>query len=105
MALSVDRSVRPEISTAYARLEEKILERDQKGASDIFYDLVRAQVPLAALAGPILSLHAHEHRRDAADAARAGLPPLRPDHLVHADGPRALEPAPRQDAGPLRAAL
>ena len=44
MALSVDRSVRSEISTAYARLEEKILERDQKGASDIFYDLVRAQV-------------------------------------------------------------
>ncbi|HKC07955.1 MAG TPA: hypothetical protein VKJ67_13870, partial [Methylomirabilota bacterium] len=58
MALSVDRSVRPEISTAYARLEEKILERDQKGASDIFYDLVRAQVPLAELAGQIVRIHA-----------------------------------------------
>ena len=58
MALSVDRSVRPEISTAYARLEEKILERDQKGASDIFYDLVRAQVPLAELVGQIVRIHA-----------------------------------------------
>ena len=58
MALSVDRSVRPEISTAYARLEDKILERDQKAASDIFYDLVRAQVPLAELVGQIVRIHA-----------------------------------------------
>ena len=58
MATSVDRSVRPEISTAYARLEDKILERDQKAASDIFYDLVRAQVPLAELAGQIVRIHA-----------------------------------------------
>ena len=50
--------MRPEISTAYARLEEKILERDQKGASDIFYDLVRAQVPLAELVGQIVRIHA-----------------------------------------------
>ena len=58
MALSVDRSVRPEISTAYARLEEKILERDQGAASDIFYDLVRAGVPIPQLVGQLVRIHA-----------------------------------------------
>src|SRR4029450_7516204 len=57
MALSGDRSVRPEISSAYARLEEKILERDQAGASDIFYDLVRARVPIPELVGQIVRIH------------------------------------------------
>src|SRR4029450_13904409 len=57
MALSGDRSVRPEISSAYARLEEKILERDQAGASDIFYDLVRARVPIPELMGQIVRIH------------------------------------------------
>ncbi len=59
---------------------------------------VRQQRPLPAEL-------AREPRPDAADAARAGLPALRPDHLVHADGPRSVEPAHRQDAGALRAAL
>ncbi|HEX7787228.1 MAG TPA: hypothetical protein VF653_13495, partial [Methylomirabilota bacterium] len=58
MALSVDRSVRPEVGTAYARLEEKILERDQAGASDIFYDLVRARAPIPELVGQIVRIHA-----------------------------------------------
>ena len=58
MATSVDRSVRPEVGTAYARLEEKILERDQRAASDIFYDLVRAGRPLPELVGQIVRIHA-----------------------------------------------
>ncbi len=29
----------------YARLEERILARDQGGASDVYYDLVRAARP------------------------------------------------------------
>jgi hypothetical protein len=58
MALSVDRSARPEISSAYARLEDKILDRDQAGASDIFYDLARARVPIPELIGQIVRIHA-----------------------------------------------
>ena len=49
MALSTDRL--PEVGTAYARLEEKILERDQGAASDIFYDLVRAGCPSPSWSG------------------------------------------------------
>ena len=58
MALSVDRSVRPEIGNIYARLEEKILERDQVGATNLLYDLVRARVPLPELVGQIVRIHA-----------------------------------------------
>ena len=56
MALSTDRL--PEVGTAYARLEEKILERDQGAASDIFYDLVRAGVPIPQLVGQLVRIHA-----------------------------------------------
>jgi hypothetical protein len=58
MALSVDPSVRPEVGSVYARLEDKILDRDQAGASDIFYDLVRGGVPIPELIGQIVRIHA-----------------------------------------------
>ena len=59
MALSVDRSVRPEISTAYARLEKKILERDQKGASrHLLRPRPGGPVPLAELLREIVRIHA-----------------------------------------------
>jgi len=56
MALSIDRL--PEAGSAYARLEDKILERDQGGASDIFYDLVRRRVPIPELVGQLVRIHA-----------------------------------------------
>src|SRR6476660_9239017 len=56
MALSTDRL--PEVGNAYARLEDKILERDQGAASDIFYDLVRAGVPIPQLVGQLVRIHA-----------------------------------------------
>src|ERR1700730_852932 len=56
MALSTDRL--PEVDSAYARLEDKILERDQGGASDIFYDLVRGGVPIPQLVGQLVRIHA-----------------------------------------------
>ena len=58
MAISVDRTARTDVPAAYAQLEEKILERDQKGASDIYYDLVRAGRPLPELIGQIVRIHA-----------------------------------------------
>ena len=56
MALSIDRL--PEAGSVYARLEDKILERDQGGASDIFYDLVRRRVPIPELVGQLVRIHA-----------------------------------------------
>lgn len=46
------------MSDAYTRLEEKVLERDQVGASGIFYDLVRAGRPPPELLGKIVRIHA-----------------------------------------------
>src|SRR5690348_17978119 len=56
MALSTDRL--PEVGSVYARLEDKILERDQGGASDIFYDLVRGGAPIPQLVGQLVRIHA-----------------------------------------------
>jgi hypothetical protein len=42
----------------YAKLEERILARDQIGASAVFYDLVRAERPLAEIVGETVRIHA-----------------------------------------------
>ena len=42
MDAQVDRAT----STLYARLEERAMARDQVGASQVYYDLVRAGRPL-----------------------------------------------------------
>lgn len=51
----------------YDRLEERILGRDQRGASDVFYDLVRAERPLpemlletVRIASPYLHIPYHQ---------------------------------------------
>src|SRR5262249_40995852 len=48
----------PPVADQYARLEEKILERDQKGASRIYYDLVQADRPQPELLREIVRIHA-----------------------------------------------
>src|SRR5947207_4300113 len=58
MAISASPPTRPEVTDSHARLEEKVLERDQRGASQIFYDLVRAGRPLPELLGEIVRIHA-----------------------------------------------
>src|SRR5207247_6204019 len=50
------RGSRP--ADAYARLEERILSRDQQGASDIFFDLVRQDRPLTELLHEAVRIHA-----------------------------------------------
>ena len=45
-------------STLYARLEERVLERDQTGASAVFYDLVRAGRPLEEMLRETVRIHA-----------------------------------------------
>src|SRR6266542_1229975 len=42
----------------YAKLEERILARDQIGASHVFYDLVRAGRPLTEILGETVRIHA-----------------------------------------------
>lgn len=42
----------------YGRLEERVLSRDQAGASDVYYDLVRAGRPLAELVREAVRIHA-----------------------------------------------
>ena len=45
-------------ASAYARLEERVLARDQVGASEVFYDLVRAERPLPELLRETVRIHA-----------------------------------------------
>lgn len=45
-------------ATLYARLEERALARDQKGASDVYYDIVRAGRPLAEVVREFVRIHA-----------------------------------------------
>ena len=47
-----------EASSLYGKLEERILDRDQRGTSDVFYDLVRAGRPLAEMLGETVRIHA-----------------------------------------------
>ena len=48
----------PRPDATYARLEERILTRDQHGASDIFFDLVRQERPLPELLHEAVRIHA-----------------------------------------------
>lgn len=45
-------------TTMYAQLEERVLDRDQRGASDVFYDLVRAERPLSEIIRETVRIHA-----------------------------------------------
>lgn len=51
-------ATRDETGTLYARLEERVLARDQVGASGVFYDLVRAGRPLEEMLRETVRIHA-----------------------------------------------
>jgi hypothetical protein len=57
MAVSTMPSAPPEIADTYARLEDKVLERDQLGASRIYYDLVKAGRPRSEFLREIVRIH------------------------------------------------
>src|SRR5215471_11676759 len=48
----------PKPEALYGKLEERILARDQKGASDVYYDLVRERRPLKELVAEAVRIHA-----------------------------------------------
>jgi hypothetical protein len=47
-----------ETAAVYARLEDRILTRDQVGAAETFYDLVRAERPLSEMLRETVRIHA-----------------------------------------------
>jgi hypothetical protein len=49
---------RGEAGSLYAKLEERIIDRDQVGASNIYYDLVRACRPLNEIIAEGVRIHA-----------------------------------------------
>ena len=54
MDVQVDRAT----STLYARLEDRVMARDQVGASQVYYDLVRAGRPLKEIIAEGVRIHA-----------------------------------------------
>ena len=114
----------------YAALRGRVLARDQKGASEIYYGLVKSGRPLPEMLreavrihGPYTHVPYHERIDDGYVnfvnndhcllSARAALHLSKmvpaaaaraadgADHLVHPDRPRHLEPEDRQGARPL----
>ena len=57
MQTEVSRA-RGEAGSLYAKLEERILMRDQVGASEVYYDLIRAGRPLYEIIGEGVRIHA-----------------------------------------------
>ena len=48
----------PKPEALYGKLEDRILARDQKGASDVYYDLVRQRRPMQEIIGEAVRIHA-----------------------------------------------
>ena len=48
----------PKPDALYAKLEERILDRDQKGASDVYYELVKQRRPMREIIGEAVRIHA-----------------------------------------------
>jgi hypothetical protein len=48
----------PKPEALYAKLEDRILARDQQGASEVYYDLVRQRRPMTEIIGEAVRIHA-----------------------------------------------
>jgi hypothetical protein len=48
----------PKPEALYAKLEDRILARDQQGASEVYYDLVRERRPMKEIIGEAVRIHA-----------------------------------------------
>ena len=134
MAIAPQVTTEPIPTADYARLEERIVARDQLGASQALYGLMKQGRPITEITRETVRIHApytnvpyHQRLDDGVvkfvnndhcllservepaaahdGPARAGLAADGADHLVHADRSRSLEPAPRQDARSLHPAL
>src|SRR6266536_2745389 len=57
-AVTDRQAIKGVAAKAYSHLEERILARDQVGASAVFYDLVRDRRPVPELVGQLVRIHA-----------------------------------------------
>ena len=134
MAIAPQVTTEPIPTADYARLEERIIARDQLGASQALYGLMKQGRPITEITRETVRIHAPYTTRPLSPAprrrrgevrqqrplsleragrpaaahdgpARAGLAADGADRLVHADRSRPVEPAARQGARPLHAAL
>src|SRR5437868_15170595 len=48
----------PKPEALYGKLEQRILARDQKGASDVYYELVRERRPMTEMVAEAVRIHA-----------------------------------------------
>src|SRR5437588_10029996 len=48
----------PKPEALYEKLEDRILARDQKGASDVYYELVRERRPMTEIVAEAVRIHA-----------------------------------------------
>src|SRR5712691_5497169 len=48
----------PKPEALYAKLEDRILARDQQGASEVYYDLVREHRPMKEIIAEAVRIHA-----------------------------------------------
>src|SRR5882762_6515432 len=48
----------PKPEALYAKLEDRILARDQQGASEVYYDLVRERRPMKEIVAEAVRIHA-----------------------------------------------
>src|SRR5258708_33413326 len=48
----------PKPEALYAKLEDRILARDQQGASEVYYDLVRQRRPVTEMIAEAVRIHA-----------------------------------------------
>src|SRR5882762_6967038 len=56
--VQVATSTAPKPEALYAKLEDRILARDQQGASEVYYDLVRQHRPMTEMIGEAVRIHA-----------------------------------------------
>ena len=47
-----------EAGALYTKMEERMMARDSKGASDVYYDLVKAKRPFKEIMGEAVRIHA-----------------------------------------------
>ena len=54
---NVSAAYEPQIRLSYDKLEDRILARDQAGASEVYYDLLRRQRPLLEIVSEAIRIH------------------------------------------------
>jgi len=98
MDMQTDRDA----TTLYARLEDRVMARDQVGASQVYYDLVRAGRPLNEIIAEGVRIHAPYTHQEILVRKALELPTI--DVLGTSYGTRLALELMRQQPGSVRGA-